>query len=143
MAANTVILNVAGIRAERSLYSASLPVTPGMLLEYEGSTLTVEPSSVTNAYVRPVMIAVEEPENKGHGVTDPYTVAGEIVQVDFPGSGCTREMWLAAGENASAGSVLESDGHGNLKVGSTYGVVRALEAKTAVYTAVQIMVEVI
>ena len=142
---HTVLIGPDGMRKERALYSASYPITPGMLVEYVTNTLTVRPHSSAAGVVYDVLIAIEEPENQGHGIDDAYAVAGEIVQVDFSAPGQQRNMLLSAGENVAAGALLESNGDGTLQAGSTHPFVRALEAKNnaAGYTAVRIAVEVL
>jgi hypothetical protein len=145
MSNNTILLGPDGIRKEHPL-QASKDVTPGMLLEYaETTSFDVQPHSSDGGAVKPVMIAVEEPENSGHGIDDAYTVDGEIVQVDYSCPGQDRLMLLAAGENATLGALLESAGDGTLEVGSSNPVAKAIEAvnNTAGYVAVRIQVEVI
>jgi hypothetical protein len=143
--AHTVLLGPDGLRLERALYSASTPITPGMLIQYHSGALTVEPHSTDGGAATPWMVAVEEPENTGHGISDAYTVAGEIVQVDFPYPGLARYMLLAAGENITAGQKLDSAGDGTLEASDGTAVARALEAvnNSAGYTAVRIRVEVL
>ena len=144
-AAHTVLTGPDGIRLERAVYSASTPITPGMLIQYHSGALTVEPHSSAAGAIATVMVAVEEPENRGHGIDDAYTVVNEIVQVDFPYSGCHRYMLLSAGENVAAGALLESNGDGSLQAGSTHPAFRAIEAvnNSAGYANVRINVEVI
>jgi hypothetical protein len=145
MSNNTILAGPDGIRMERALYSASSPITPGILAEYVTNTLTVRPHSSDGGTVYDVMIAVEEPENSGHGIDDAYAVAGEIVQLDFSPPGSHRYMLLEAGENVAAGALLESAGDGTLEAGSSNPVVRALEAvnNSAGYSAKRIYVEVL
>jgi hypothetical protein len=145
MTSHTVLIGPAGMRKERLLYSASSPITPGMLCEYVTNTLKVRPHSTDGGAIYDVLVAIEEPENKGHGIDDAYTVADEIVQVDFGNPGQQRYMFLQAGENVAAGALLESGGDGTLEAGTTNPAFRALEAKNnaAGYTAVRINVEVL
>jgi hypothetical protein len=139
---NTILLGPDGIRKER-LLATGKTITPGFLLEYT-TDLAVQPHSSAAGAVKPVMIAIEEPENQGHGIDDDYTEDDEIVQVDFSEPGQDRYMFLAAGETAVLGSALASAGDGTLEVSSTNKVAYALEAvdNAAGYTAVRIRVEV-
>ena len=145
MSNNTILAGQDGIRMERALYSASSPITPGMLTEYVTNTLTVRPHSGAAGVIYDCMVAIEEPENSGHGIDDAYAVAGEIVQLDFSPPGSQRYMLLSTGENVAAGALLESNGDGSLQAGSTHPAFRALEAKNnaAGYSNVRIYVEVL
>jgi hypothetical protein len=138
---NTILIGPAGIRKERK--RSTVVVEPGMLLAYT-TALAVLPHSSAAGMAKPMMVAIEEPENSGRDIDDGYDVTGEIVQCDFPLPGQDRYMWLAAGETASKGSDLNSDGAGALQVGSTNKVATALEAvnNSAGYVPVRIKVEV-
>jgi hypothetical protein len=138
---HTILLKVREEFIKEAALEASKDITPGMLLEFTGSD--VQPHSDDAALAEPIMVAVEAAID-GRGIDDDYDEDGETVMYHIPLPGDELYMLLAAGENASIGSKLTSDGAGCLEVGSAYQF-RALEAvdNSLEYTPARIKVEVL
>jgi hypothetical protein len=101
-------------------------IMPGMLIE-RTNTGTVQPHSTSTGLAAPKMFAVEF-ANDGRGVDDAYVEDGEVVRYGVPCAGAEIYAFLAAGEDINGTTaLLESNGDGYLKVGTTNPVARALE----------------
>lgn len=100
-------------------------VTPGMLLEVTVAGI-VTPAADT-AYM---MLVATEMALNGKGITDNYTISGEVVGYATLSKGDVFYGLLKAGSNASAGSMLANDGSGGLVVttDTQYACARAIEA---------------
>ena len=92
-------------------YPAASAITPGMLIELNGST-KVRAHASAGQNILP-MIAFEN-ELEGEGINDAYA-ADDQVQCWIPTRGDEAYMILADGENVSEGDFLESAGNGYLQ----------------------------
>jgi hypothetical protein len=141
-ASHTISLRVWSIKEDKAPLKASKDVTPGMWLEF--SSGAVQPHSNASAVPSPKIVAVEAPYRSGAGIETAYDVDGEEVDFHYAQSGEQFFCLLAAGEDISAGDLLESDGAGGVQAGaSTF--LRALEDvdNSASYEYARIRVEVL
>ncbi len=123
-------------------------ITPGMLVELSAGE--VQPHSTSAGLAAPVMFAVEGLNLDAASLTmgdidTDYDDDGAAVKVWYPKQGAEAYAFLVAGGNVAAQALLESNGDGYLKAGTTHPVARALEAKNngAGSAAARIKVEVI
>ena len=147
---NIILINVRNEFVPReSPLAAGAEITPGMWIEL--SSGSVQPHSSASAVPSPLCIAVEMPfrpksagSNLGSGINDPYDQEGENVPYHYALAGDVLNCLLAAGEDITEGTLLESDGAGGVQAGaSTF--LRALEDvdNSASYEYARIKVEVL
>jgi hypothetical protein len=127
MAPNTIVLNTVSDFIKEAPLAAGKAITPGMWLQYTSGAATVEPHSSSSAVPAPRIIAVELPIRSGSGIDDDYDEDGEAVAYHFAAPGDELYCLLEAGDQATLGELLESNGAGLLQTGSE-AFVRALEA---------------
>lgn len=102
-------------------------ITPGMLIE-RTATGTVQPHSTSTGLAAPKMFAVEDVLFEGRDIDTPYESDGEVVRYFIPYPGAEIYALLAAGQDTvDKDALLESNGDGTLKVGTTNPVARTLE----------------
>ena len=104
-------------------------ITPGMLLQRTNAN-KVEPHSTSTGLAKPVMFAVEDALFEGRDIDTDYAEDGEVVRFFIPSPGAEIYALLAAGtgnDTNGTNALLESNGDGYLKVGTTNPVARALE----------------
>lgn len=93
--------------------ASAVAINPGMLLEWTSGSL-VQAHNSAGETLYGVMVAQED-ENQGKGISDAYA-ASALINVGIFRSGDEVVLRLANGQNASIGSLLESDGAGALNV---------------------------
>lgn len=108
MAKQTIRIIGQGIQKEAN---AGGTITPGHLIDWSGVDLVVHASAGANAQK---MFAVED-DIQGNDLDDDYSSGDNVLYAVFsPGE--EVYAFLAAGENASQGDYLESNGDGTLRV---------------------------
>lgn len=88
-----------------------LEVTSGSALRHNGAA----------GAVLPVIVALPKwwnDSDSSYAIDVDYT-SGDVLRAFYPQSGDLVYMWLASGENAAAGAMLQSDGDGALAVLAT------------------------
>lgn len=109
-------------------------IIPGMLIE-RTATGTVKPHATSTGLAAPIMFAIEglniDPDSKTlGGIDDAYDTDGQAVKYIVPKPGDEIYALLRAGtggDTIDKNHLLESNGDGTLKVGTTNPVARALE----------------
>lgn len=107
-------------------------ITPGMLVEVTTSN-TVRPHSTSAGVAAPVRFAdtglnfAPDSLTMG-GIDDDYDTDGQAVKIFIPNAGAMINALLAVGQNVANQALLESNGDGTLKAGTTNPIVRATEA---------------
>ena len=120
----TILLKGNGVQKEDV---AAAAVTPGELLEFDGSgELQAHSTAGGNAAK---MVCLEE-AFVGDDIDTDYSAGDNVVYLN-PWRGSVLYMFLADGENVSKGDPLESDGSGNLQAHTAQAVD---EGGTATYT---------
>ncbi len=76
------------------------------------------------------------------GVNDDYAV-NDLVEIIACAGGTTAWMWMASGANIAFGALLESNGDGTLRAGTTVPMFSALESINATSGRTRIRVEAI
>jgi len=142
---NTILLNVRNRHELERALEAGQDITPGMLLQYTASALTVAPHATAAGVPSPILVATEMPIRAGSGIDDPYNVDGEVVSFHVALSGDQLWMLVETGANIGDGDLLESAGDGTLQAATSGAAFRALEAvdNSAGYVAERIRVEVL
>lgn len=144
---HVILLNILQIQERELPLAAGKDITPGMFLEFAGTTSnTVQPHSSDSAIPSPVIIANVAPWRLGQGIEDQFDEDGEVIPFHHCQKGDQVYALLAAGEQVdSFADRLQSNGDGTLKIGTTYAFVRPLELvdNSAGYEAVRIKVEVL
>lgn len=131
---NTIILKAPEMTIQKEYaLKASVDITPGMLCELDSAT-TVKPHATAGGDCSP-LFAVEN-DIIGGSIDTGYTVDGENVLLRYCAPGVEVNALLANGENASAGSLLKSDGTGALAVWTAPSQAVA-EGGSASYTITQ------
>lgn len=136
---NTVFLG--GAREVINDLTASEVITPGHLVDrFNAAGVIRWRKHATAGAATSRTVAVDQPEvNKG--VDDNYAV-GDLVQVAALHSGGTAWMFIASGQNITAGQKLESAGDGTLRAFAAGTVLfSALENKPTVTVLTRIRVE--
>ena len=108
MADNRIQLLGDFVREERA---AGGTITPGELVEVDSSGDFIRHNSAAAAHAHSFAI---ENEMQGDNITEDYLIT-EQTQVNYQRPGNEVYAWLAAGENAAIGDILESDGAGLLQ----------------------------
>lgn len=112
LAPNTIYLG--GPRTDINDLAASEAITPGMLLERFISSTTIRVRKhATAGGGGPFLIAVEQ-SDQNKGISDAYA-ANDLVQAVALASGASAFVYLASGQNITAGQKLESNGAGLLR----------------------------
>lgn len=93
-------------------YTAAAAITPGHLVEIDSNGKVKVHSTAGGSAQR--RFALED-ENQGKGITDAYS-SSNICKTGVFREGDEVYTFLANGENAAIGSLLESYGDGTLKV---------------------------
>lgn len=101
---------------------AGSAITPGMLLKTNSSG-NVIPHNVAGGPAENAF-ALED-ALQGRTIEDDYAI-GELVQVGIQQPGDVVFGWLAAGETASPGDLLVSNGDGTLKVRTGTDIAKAV-----------------
>lgn len=106
---------------------AGVAITPGhLLLRYVNSgVVSYKPHDAASA-AAPAVVALNA-SMLNHGVDDAYAV-GDLVEAQAGQKGDKFWMLLASGQNVAAGAMLESNGDGTLKAGTTHPLFAALES---------------
>lgn len=126
-----VVLKGDGIYKEAALEALDIygdgGITPGMLIE-RTATGTVQPHSTSTGLAAPKMWAVEDALFEGRDINTDYDQDGEVVRYFIAYPGAEIYALLAAGNDTTdKDALLESNGDGTLKVGTTNPVARTLE----------------
>lgn len=118
---------------------SSEAITPGHLIERHGGKFRKHASA--GAKTQPVFALDATEMNKG---PDDAYASGDLIWGGAGVPGSTFWAWLASGENAADGDLLESNGDGQLAVGSDAKIAigRAIEAKNASTGDARIRIEV-
>lgn len=124
-------------------------ITPGMLVEITTSN-TIQPHSTSAGEARPVRFADTglniDPDSKTMGgIDDDYDTDTMVVKVMVPNPGAVINALIPVGANIANQALLESNGDGTLKAGTTKPIARATEAvnNSAGTTVARIEVEVL
>lgn len=145
--AHTILLSVREQYEKEANLATSKNVTPGMLLEFTGTTtLYIQPHSNASAIPSPKIVAVEAPWRMGSGIEDAYDQDGERVVFHYLLPGDQFYALLEAGGQVdSYADRLGSNADGTVQIATTYAFLRPLELvdNSAGYTAVRIRVEVL
>lgn len=96
-------------------YEAGETITPGQLLEVNSDNEVIKHNS--SATVAEYLFALEN-ALEGDDVDDTYA-EGEVVCCLIGQSGTVVNAWLNSGTNYTIGTIVESNGDGTLKSGST------------------------
>jgi len=127
-----IILKGDPIYKERALEALDVygvgEIMPGMLIE-RTATGTVQPHSTSTGFAQK-MFAVEDALFEGRDIDTAYDVDGEVVRYAVCRPGDEVYALLAAGtgnDTVDQDALLESNGDGYLKVGTTNPVARTLE----------------
>lgn len=101
-----------------ALAAAGSAITPGQLLEHPAAAATVQEHAVAAGSATPKMIALQTqtPDDEDNFSIDVDYAAGDTVYYAVAKPGDVFYMWLAAGELSAIGSLLQSDGNGDLAV---------------------------
>jgi hypothetical protein len=116
-----------GPKTEINDLAAHLAITPGMLVQRyvpSGTINRLRPHSTASANT-PKLIAVEH-SMANKSVNDDYAV-GDLVEAIACVTGTSVWAWIPSGANIAFGALLESNGDGRLKAGSTQPLFSALE----------------
>lgn len=123
--------------------AASEAITPGHLIERHNSASVIRWRKHATAAVATGRVVAVEQLMLNKGVDDAYA-AGDLVQAAALPSGAVAWMWIASGQNISAGNKLESAGNGTLRIlASGVALFVALENKPNVTELTRIRVEVV
>jgi hypothetical protein len=110
---NSIIIKRLGAEVIEEYTATAVAIKPGFLLELASAT-TVQAHSAAAGNVAPAMFAIED-QFQGKAITTDSAVSAKI-QCWIPRKGDIVYAYLADGENASVGSLLESNGAGALQV---------------------------
>lgn len=119
--------------------AASEAITPGHLIERFNSAGVIRWRKATADLAGPGSVALDQ-SMLNKGVDDAYALA-DLVQAGIPHKGATAWMFIASGQNITAGTLLGSAGGGTLKSGATVALFTALENKPTVTVLTRIRVE--
>lgn len=138
---NTIVIKGDPIAGE-ALGGAA--ITPGQLIDFfagSGHNVLVPHSSASSAAAP--RFATEDFPRAGE-ISDAYA-SGSTVQYVHARRGDRIQAYLADGESVVKGSMLESDGLGSLKAGTTYPIAQAYEVldNSAGGAAARLVVEVL
>lgn len=128
-----------GDRTQVGDIAASEAFTPGMLIEIFNNSGVIRWRKATADLAIPPAVAVEQ-SMLNKGISDDYA-ANDLVEASILHKGATAWMFIASGQNVSAGNLLGSAGGGTLKTGATVALFRALENKPNVTVLTRIRVE--
>jgi len=138
---NTVFLG--GDRTQIGDLAASEAITPGQLVErFNNAGIIRWRRSTSNGLAKPPAVATDMTMlNKG---PDDACAANDLIEVSILHKGAVAWMFIASGQNVSAGDLLGDAGNvnpGTLKTGATVALFTALENKPTVTTLTRIRVE--
>lgn len=106
------------VTRQEALAAAASAITPGQLLEHPAGAATVQEHATGAGSATPRMIALQSqtPDDEDNFSIDVDYAAGDIVYFAVARPGDRYYMWLADTETAVIGSLLQSDGNGDLAV---------------------------
>lgn len=112
--------------------ATGVAATPGMLAQryVDGAVTKWRPHANAAGTFAEVAVYVERPEHN-QGIDDPYEV-DELARVYILQPGSVALMLVPSGQNIADNDLLESNGDGMLKEGSTAPIFRAAEGLGAV-----------
>jgi len=110
MAFRTITIKGDPVRGEDA--ATAVKITPGQLIERTSADVVQKHSTAGGTAAR--MFALED-ENQGKAIGDDYAASARVLHGIFK-AGDEVYPLLANGENAVIGSVLESNGDGDLRV---------------------------
>ena len=134
---NTIFLG--GDRTVVNDLAAKVALTPGFLVERNNTGGVIRWQLATTDVAGPPAVATDQ-SMLNKGVDDNYAI-GDLVEVSILHKGATAWMFVASGQNISAGNLLGSAGDGTLKTGATVARFTALENKPTVTALTRIRVE--
>lgn len=124
--------------------AAGAAITPGHLCQrYIPSGTINRVRKHANASQLSVRLVAMENSAANKSVSDDYN-ANDLVQMVVGGPGVSLWMWIPSGANISYGALLESNGDGTLKAGTTaplFGALETLNNSVGLATAARIRVE--
>ena len=127
---NTVFLG--GDRTQVNDLAVSEALTPGMLVERFNNAGVIRWRKATTDVAGPPAVITEQ-SMLNLGVDNAYA-ANDLAEVSILHKGGTAWMFIASGQDITAGTLLGSAGDGSLKSGATVARFTALENKTAANT---------
>lgn len=128
-----------GRRTQIGDLAVSEVLTPGMGVERFNSAGVIRWRKATNNVANPPAVITNQTMlNKG--VDDNYAI-GDLAEVSILEKGASAWMFIASGQNVSAGNLLGNAGDGTLKTGATVALYTALENKPNVIVLTRIRVE--
>jgi hypothetical protein len=134
---NTIYLG--GGRTQVGDLAAAAAITPGHLVERDDVGGVIRWKLASADIAGPPAVATEQ-SMVNKGVSDAYA-AGDLMEVSVLHKGGTAWMFIASGQNISAGDLLGSAGGGTLKSGATVARFSALETTGAVTVLTRVRVE--
>ncbi|MFI5222658.1 MAG: hypothetical protein ACHQX3_00185 [Nitrospirales bacterium] len=136
---NPATVFLGGERTQVGDLAVSEILTPGMGVErFNNAGVIRWRKATTDVANPPAVITNQSMLNKG--VDDDYA-AGDLAEVSILHKGATAWMFIASGQNITAGTKLGNAGDGTLKAGATVALYSALENKPTVTTRTRIRVE--
>lgn len=121
---NPRTIHLGGRIVEVNDVAAGGAITPGMLLlRYAGPLYKAHDA----ASIEAVPVVALNPSMLNKGIDDAYA-SGDLVEAAVGEKGATFYMLIPSGQNIAAGAMLESNGDGKLKAGTTHPLFSALEA---------------
>lgn len=130
-----------GPRTEIGDLAASEAITPGHLVDRFNSAGVIRWRKHATAGGACSRTVATEQSMLNKGVADAYA-AGDLMEVTAAAGGTNLWMFIASGQNISAGNKLESAGDGTLRIlASGVALFSALENKPTVTTLTRIRVE--
>lgn len=130
-----------GPKTEVNDLAAGVVITPGMLCQRyvpSGTINRVRPHATAGGG-GPKLIAVEH-SMANKSVNDDYQV-NDLVELIACAGGTTAWAWVPSGANIAFGALLESNGDGTLRAGTTVPLFSALESINATSGRTRIRVE--
>lgn len=136
---NPATVFLGGDRTQVGDLACSEILTPGMGVErFNNAGVIRWRKATTDVANPPAVITNQSMLNKG--VDDDYA-AGDLAEVSILHKGATAWMFIASGQNITAGTKLGNAGDGTLKAAATVALYTALENKPTVTTRTRIRVE--
>jgi len=123
---NPRTIHLGGRIVEVNDVAASVAITPGMLLLRLSSSGTPKYKPHDSASIEAVPVVALNPSMLNKGIDDQYAI-GDLVEAAVGEKGATFYMLIPSGANIAAGAMLESNGDGKLKAGTTHPIFSALE----------------
>lgn len=122
---NPRTIHLGGRVVEVNDVAAGVAITPGMLLlRYSSSGVKYKPHD--SASIEAVPVVALNPSMLNKSIDDTYSI-GDLVEAAVGEKGATFYMLIPSGQNVAAGAMLESNGDGKLKAGTTHPLFAALE----------------